>query len=171
MAHSLGYSGRMAEAFAVTAGADADPADAGYGWLQPRSARGMLRLVEDDLSGARSDLAAVASTACELGVLNTAAFAFASLSRADYLAGDWDDAVLHSERAIAVNDESELGFMQAMVVSIAALVPAARGEWAVAEAVLGGPGAPVSGDYERSVVAVAVSRARLAESRGEPEGV
>jgi hypothetical protein len=49
----------------------------------------MLRLVEGDLAGARADLAAVATTARELGVLNTAAFSFASLSRADYLAGEW----------------------------------------------------------------------------------
>jgi DNA-binding CsgD family transcriptional regulator len=171
LAHSLGYSGRVAEAFAATAGADGDPGDAGLSWLQPRSARGMLRLVEGDLVGARADLAAVATTARELGVLNTAAFAFASLSRADYLAGDWDDAVLHAERAMAVNDESEFGFTQAMVFSIAALVPAARGEWGVAEAVLGGPGAVQPDGYERSVLALAVSRARLAESRGDAGGV
>ncbi len=171
LAHSLAYGGRMAEAFAATAGAEADPADAGFGWLQPRSARGMLRLVEGDLAGARTDLAAVATTARELGVLNTAAFAFASLSRADYLAGEWDDAVLHSERAVATNDESELGFTQAMVFSIAALVPAARGEWDVAEAILSAPAAASSGDYERSVLALAVSRARLAESRGDAAGV
>jgi DNA-binding CsgD family transcriptional regulator len=113
----------------------------------------------------------VATTARELGVLNTAAFAFATLSRADYLAGDWDEAVVHAERAVAVNDESEYGFTQSMVVSIAALVPAARGEWEVAEALLGGPGAVQPGDYERSVLAVAVSRARLAETRGDAAGV
>jgi DNA-binding CsgD family transcriptional regulator len=171
LAHSLGYSGRIDEAFAATAGADGVTGDDGFGWLQPRSARGMLRLVDGDLAGARADLAAVAGTARELGILNTAAFAFATLSRADYLAGDWDDAVLHAERAMAVNDESELGFTQAMVFSIAALVPAARGEWAVAEAILGGPAAGQPGDYERSVLALAVSRARLAESRGDAGGV
>jgi DNA-binding CsgD family transcriptional regulator/tetratricopeptide (TPR) repeat protein len=171
LAHSLAYSGRMTEALAATADADGDPGDTGFGWLQPRSARGMLRLVEGDLPGARTDLLAVATKARELGVLNTAAFAFASLSRADYLAGDWDDAVLHAGQAVAVNDESQLGFLQAMVTSIAALVPAARGEWAVAEAVLTGPGAPSPGDYERSVLALAVSRARLAESRGDVDGV
>jgi DNA-binding CsgD family transcriptional regulator len=171
LAHSLGYSGRMDEAFAATAGADGDPADTGVTWLQPRSARGTLRLVEGDLTGARADLASVATTARGLGVLNTAAFAFAILSRADYLAGEWEDAVLHAERAVAINDESEFGFTQAMVVSIAALVPAARGEWEVAEAILRDrPGAQPDG-YERSVLALAVSRARLAESRGDPGGV
>jgi DNA-binding CsgD family transcriptional regulator len=171
LAHSLAYSGRMNEAFAATAGADGDAGDAGYGWLQPRSARGMLRLVGGDLAGAREDLRDVATTAVDLGVLNTAAFAFATLSRADYLAGDWEDAVLHAERAVAVNEESELGFIRAMVLSIAALVPAARGEWAVAEGLLYGPGTPGPDDYERSVLAVAVSRARLAETRGDAEGV
>lgn len=171
LAHSLAYSGRMTEALAATADADGEPGDTGFGWLQPRSARGMLRLVAGDLPGARADLAAVATTARELGVLNTAAFAFANLSRADYLAGDWDDAVLHSGQAVAVNDESQFGFTQAMVISIAALVPAARGEWVVAESVLTGPGAALPGDYERSVLALAVSRARLAESQGNAEGV
>ena len=171
LAHSLGYSGRMTEAFAATTGADGNPGDTGFAWLQPRSARGMLRMIEGDLPGARADLDAVATTARQLGVLNTAAFSFASLSRADYLAGEWDDAVLHAGQAVAVNDESEFGFTQAMVVSIAALVPAARGEWGVAEALLGGPGAVQPGDYERSVLAVSVSRARLAESRGDAGGV
>jgi DNA-binding CsgD family transcriptional regulator len=170
LAHALAYGGRIAEAFAATAGADGDPGDAGFGWLQPRSARGMLRMVDGDLAGARADLAAVATTARDLGILNTAAFAFASLSRADYRAGEWDDAVLHAERAVAVNDESEFGFTRAMVSSIAALVPAARGEWDVAEAILG-PAAVQPGDYERSVLALAVSRARLAESRGSADGV
>jgi DNA-binding CsgD family transcriptional regulator len=170
LAHSLAYSGRMAEALAATDGAD-DAGDAGYGWLQPRSARGMLRLVQGDLAGAREDLRAVATTAGDLGVLNTAAFALATLSRADYLAGDWEDAVLHAERAVAVNDESEFGFTRAMVLSIAALVPAARGEWDVADALLNGSGTPGPDDYERSVLAVAVSRARLAETRGDAEGV
>jgi DNA-binding CsgD family transcriptional regulator len=171
LAHSLAYSGRMAEAFEATTGADGDPGAAGFGWLQPRSARGMLRMIEGDVAGARADLRAVATTARELGVLNTAAFAFASLSRADYLAGDWDQAVVHAERAVAVNDESEFGFTQSMVVSIAALVPAARGEWEVAEALLGGPAAVQPGDYERSVLAIAVSRARLADTRGDAGGV
>jgi DNA-binding CsgD family transcriptional regulator/tetratricopeptide (TPR) repeat protein len=171
LAHSLAYSGRTAEAFEATAGADGHASDGGFGWLQPRSARGMLRLVQGDLAGARGDLRAVAATASDLGILNTASFAFATLARADYLAGDWDDAVLHAERAGAINDESGSGFIRALVVSIAALVPAARGEWGTAEALLSGPGTPGPGDYERSVVSVAVSRAQLAESRGDPQGV
>jgi DNA-binding CsgD family transcriptional regulator len=167
LAHGLGYSGRMAEAFAAAAGAQGDPADPEVAWLQPRSARGILRLVEDDLDGARDDFAAVAARAYELGVLNMAAYAFGYLARTEYLAGAWDDAVVHAERAVAVNDEADWGFTWPTVVGIAVLVPAARGEWAVAEAALEGAAGRYPGGYERSVVAVAMSRARLAEARGD----
>ena len=166
LAHGLAYSGRTAEAFAALDGAQGDVTDPEVAWLQPRSARGLLRMVEDDLDGARADFHAVATRAYELGVLNIAAFAFAYLARAEYLAGAWDDAVAHAERAVAVNDESDWGFTWSTVVGIAVLVPAARGEWAAAEAALAGAAGRYPGGYERSVVAVAMSRARLAEARG-----
>ena len=141
-----------------------------YVWLEPRSARGTLRLVEDDLDGARADLAAAALAASELGVLNTAAFSFAFLARAEYLAGAWDDAVVHAERAVAINVEADLDFTRSMVVGIAALVPAARGDWVAAERAMEGALASAD-DYERSVVAVAMSRARIGEAIGDPEAV
>jgi DNA-binding CsgD family transcriptional regulator len=128
-------------------------------------------MVEDDLDGARADFHAVATRACELGVLNIAAFAFAYLARAEYLAGAWDDAVVHAGRAVAVNDESDWGFTWPTVVGIAVLVPAARGEWSVAEASLTGAAGRYPGGYERSVVAVAMSRARVAEARGDAPGL
>ena len=174
LAHGLGYLGRVADAFAAVegiGGAEGDADDPEVGWLQPRSARGVLRLVEDDLDGARADLAAVGNRAYELGILNIAAFALGYLARAEYLAGAWDDAVGHAERAVAVNDEADWGFTWSTVVGIAVLVPAARGEWAAAEAALDGAAGRYPGGYERSVVAVAMSRARLAEARGDAAGM
>lgn len=171
LAHALGYSGRPDEAYAAIAGSDSDPDDPEVAWLQPRSARGQLRLVDDDLDGARADFAAVAATAHGLGVLNTAAYAYASLARAEYLAGAWDDAVVHAERAVAVTTESDWGFVLAMALGISALVPAARGEWDAAEEALAGTAGRYPGDYERSVVSVGMSRARIAEARGEPGAV
>ena len=99
-----------AQAFAAAEGAEGEATDPEVAWLQPRSARGILRLVEDDLDGARADFAAVATRAYDLGVLNIAAFAIGYLARAEYLAGAWDDAVVHAERAVAVNEESDWGF-------------------------------------------------------------
>ena len=174
LAHGLGYLGRVADAFAAVegvGGAEGDADDPEVGWLQPRSARGVLRLVDDDLDGARADLAAVGNRAYELGILNIAAFALGYLARAEYLAGAWDDAVGHAERAVAVNDEADWGFTWSTVVGIAVLVPAARGEWAAAEAALEGAAGRYPGGYERSVVAVAMSRARLAEARGDAAGM
>ncbi len=166
LAHGLGYAGRTAESFAAVVAADGPD----FSWLEPRSARGTLRLVEDDLDGARADLEAAATAASRLGVLNTAAFSFAFLARAEYLAGAWDDAVVHAERAVAVNIEADLDFTRSMVVGVTALVPAARGDRETAERALAGALRDGS-DYERSVVAVSMSRARIGEAVGDPEAV
>ena len=76
------------------------------------------------------------TTASRIGILNTAAFSFAYLARAEWVAGAWDDALLHAERAVAINVESDFGFMQSAVIGIAVLVPAGRGDWATADAYL-----------------------------------
>ena len=164
--------GRIAEAFAATAGADG------------ASRRRRLRLAaaplgpRDAAAGRRTTSTAPGPTsppsparARELGILNTAAFAFAYLARAEYLAGDWDDAVLHAERAVAINLESDFGFMQSMVVGIAVLVPAARGDWAVAEAHPRRTGEPASrATTSARCVALAMARARIGEARGDAGG-
>jgi DNA-binding CsgD family transcriptional regulator len=168
--HGLGYAGRAAESSAEATSADERPGDTDHLWLNPRSARGVLRLVDDDLPGARADLASVASVASGQGILNTAAFGFAYLARAEWVAGDWDDALVHAERAVAINMESDFGFMQAAVVGIAALVPAARGDWDAAEGFLADVVARPGG-YERSTVALAMARARIGEARADPAAV
>ena len=110
--------------------AEARPGDPVHRWLNAQSARGLLRLVDDDLEGARADLESSGTAASGLGILNTAAFAFAYLARAEWVAGLWDDALVHAERAVAINLESDFGFLQTAVIGIAVLVPAARGDWA-----------------------------------------
>jgi DNA-binding CsgD family transcriptional regulator len=164
-AYGLAFTGQMQEAYRTVGAADARPGDPEYRWLQPRSARGLLRLVEDDLDGARADLRAVADTALQLGRLNTAAFGLAYLSRAEYAAGRWDDATVAAERAVAVNAESDYGFTESVVRALAALVPAARGDWATAEAHARAAAAPPGG-YERAVVAAAMAVAHLETARG-----
>ena len=88
-----------------------------------------MRLMEDDFDGAKADLKSAAVTASKLGILNTSAFSYAYLARAEWMTGDWDESVLHAERAVAINLESDFNFMQSAVIGIAVLVPAARGEW------------------------------------------
>jgi DNA-binding CsgD family transcriptional regulator len=167
LVHGLGYAGRTA---AASAAADAAGDRADHLWLNPRSARGVLRLVEDDLDGARDDLSSVAAAASRLGILNTAAFGFAYLARAEWVAGAWDDALLHAERAVAINLQSDFGFMQSAVVGIAVLVPAARGDWATAEGHLRSMAQNGAG-YERSVMALGMARARVGEARTDAAAV
>ena len=136
LVHGLGHSGRTAESVAASVAAIEQPGDADHLWLTPRSARGLLRLVEDDIDGAHADLESVAVTASRLGILNTAAYGFAYLARAEWIAGQWDDALLHAERAVAINLQADFGFMQSAVTGVAVLVPAGRGDWASAESYL-----------------------------------
>ena len=75
-------------------------------------------------------------TASRLGILNTSAYGFAYLARAEWLSGAWDDALLHAERAVAINLQADFGFMQSAVLGVAVLVPAGRGDWAAAASYL-----------------------------------
>ena len=170
LVHGLGYAGRTAESIEAASSARELPGDDDQLWLNPRSARGVLRLVDDELGDARTDFASAAVAASKIGILNTAAFSFAYLARTEWVAGAWDDALIHAERAAAIIVESDFGFMHSAVIGIAVLVPAGRGDWALAQAHLQ---SMVESDisYERSVVALGLARARIAEARGEPAAV
>ncbi len=171
--HGLGYAGLVPESFAAAEAAEPQPGESDPVWLNPRGARGLLRLVEDDLAGAYADLQSVATTALQLGILNTAAFSFAYLARVEFVIGRWDDALLHAERAVAINMETDFGFMQTAVIGIAVLVPAARGDWSTAEdhvaTMTADPG--TAAPYERSVVALGMAMARIGDARGDPAAV
>jgi DNA-binding CsgD family transcriptional regulator len=169
LAYGLGYTGAVEEAYAAVGGAVERPGEPAFSWLQPRSARGLLRLVDDDLDGARDDLGSAAAGAFALGVSSTASYCFAYLARAEYFAGAWDDAVVHAERAAALAAEADLDFTVAMALAVAALVPAARGDHDTAAALLRDATRPH--DYERSIASVGLARARLADADGDAGGV
>ena len=81
-----------------------------FSWLQPRSARGMLRLVDDDLDGARADLAAAGGGRLRAGRARTPPrSASPTWPGRSTWPGAWDDAVVHAERAVAINIEADLG--------------------------------------------------------------
>ena len=169
LAYGLAYAGRSREALTHVDGAGAGR-DSEAHWLQPRSARGVLRLLEDDLDGARADLHDAATTASRLGVLNTASASYAHLARADYYAGTWDDAVLHADRAITVSIESEFALSHPLAFFAAALVSAARGDRQIADA-YARKAVSRSDNYERAFVAGALAHALTAAAHDEPRGV
>lgn len=165
LVHGLGYAGRVDESLAA-----AQAPEALRLWLNPRSARAVLHLIDDEFDSAAALLTQVIGTATRLGILNTAAFSYAYLARTQWMTGDWDDALVNADRAVAINLESDFGFLRSAVVGIAGLVPAARGDWVTAESYLRLlPRSHVR--YERSVMALGMARARLGEARGRPADV
>lgn len=168
--HGLGYAGRRDDAAREADGAEARPGDPLHRWANPRSARGLLHLVDDEIFEALDDFATSATAASGLGMMNTAAFSWAYLARTEWVAGRWDDAIVHADRAMAINLESDLGFQHTAITGIAALVPAGRGDWATAQSLVRsmthGPNR-----YERAVVAAAMAGGRLGEAMGDPAAV
>ena len=90
------------------------------------------------------------------------------------MAGAWDEAMLHAERAVAINLESDFGFLQSAVIGIAVLVPAAGGDWVAAQDYIRSMTqhqSPRHVGYERSVLALGMARARVGDARGRPADV
>ena len=160
----LGYAGRTAEGLDAVEGALSGDGDDSI--LTVRRARGWLRLVTDDVEGARRDLEEEADAAMRLGSFGVAAYALGHLGRADYAAGAWDDAVVHAERGLAIAVEFEHPILRSLCALAAVAVPAARGDWDVAERHVG-EAAARAGDYEHSLVAAGLAAAQLATAQGD----
>jgi DNA-binding CsgD family transcriptional regulator len=167
----LAYAGRLSEGLAALQSALARvAATPGESGLPLKTARGWLRLVADDLAGARADLVEAAALALRLESFAVAAWAFALLARADYHAGAWDDAVVHAERGLAVAVESDNPWVRPLLRWAAVAVPAARGDLTVAEEQAALVAVP-AGDSEQNIAAAGLARAQLAAARGDHQGV
>ena len=134
--------------------------------------RGMAKVLTEDLAGAIADLSAAAARLRTGVPLRAASHCLSYLAGAEWRLGSWDDAVVHAELAVSVAEDAnrvwELGFAH----SVAAVVPALRGDWEVASAhirraaetghAIGTPGA---------VTVAATAQAFLAMAQGDLEGV
>jgi DNA-binding CsgD family transcriptional regulator len=89
---------------------------------------------------------------------------------AGFVAGEWDEAAAAAERAVSLLEESGHEWLRPLARMAAASVPAARGEWAVAEeharSAVARPG-----DYELMMVSAGVARASVPAARGDHVGV
>jgi DNA-binding CsgD family transcriptional regulator len=129
--------------------------------------KGFLLLGEGDVRAARAAFETSATESLERGLLVVAALSLSGLTRAEYLAGAWDSAVVAGERAIALAVESEDRWVVALAHWSASHVPSARGDWPVAEAHVRAirEQAPT---FERHVAAEAIATAGLAAARDRP---
>jgi DNA-binding CsgD family transcriptional regulator/tetratricopeptide (TPR) repeat protein len=131
IAHALG--GRFDE---VAARLDAlgSPEEAPPELLDAFVARGMVRLWTDALDGARADLEVVVARARLGHPVRMLGQAMAYLGEACYRGGALDDAVLHTELAVTVTEETGRDWDRTFVHALAADARAARGDIAEAEA-------------------------------------
>ena len=82
--------------------------------------KGALALASDHAADAREQLALAAAPMVRHGLLTPGALTYARLARSQYLLGDWDEAVVTAELAVAIANEA---------IDPAALVPRCVLRW------------------------------------------
>jgi DNA-binding CsgD family transcriptional regulator/tetratricopeptide (TPR) repeat protein len=134
--------------------------------------RGIARAWAGDLAGAVADLTAVAARLRAGVPLRYPGPCLGHLAGAEYRLGCWDDAVVHAELAISLARDADQVWDLGFVHGVAALVPAARGDWELAGAhVRMAAEAAQAVDAPLVIIAATIARAFLAAARGDLEGV
>jgi DNA-binding CsgD family transcriptional regulator/tetratricopeptide (TPR) repeat protein len=166
LALSLWRLGRGEEAFAVLESAWTGDENID---LHVRGQRGSLLFAEDDIKAARADLEAAAAGELRLGALVFSSIRLTVLSRLHYAMGDWADAVVAAEQALALASEAEHPH-SAFVWWAVIAVPAARGDWTTAD-VYARKAAAEPIDATDRAVAVGMALALVAAARGDAAAV
>jgi DNA-binding CsgD family transcriptional regulator len=134
--------------------------------------RGMARFLAEDLAAAIADLSTGAARLRAGVPLRHSSQCLCYLAGAEYRSGSWDDAVTHAELAVSLARDADRVQDLAFVHSVAAVVPALRGDWEVASrhVRLATEAGQASGDPE-AIIAGAIAQAFLAMAHGDLEGV
>ena len=146
--------------------------EVGHGAQAQRVAmgRGWLHLSLDEVEMARSALASALSTDFLGGSTRISLWAHGWLARTQFVAGDWDDALVTARDGLALVDRSGMRLVAPLLAWTQAQVHALRGEWELAEAaVRAGDAGPR--DYEIMRVPACVARANVAEAASDYVGV
>jgi DNA-binding NarL/FixJ family response regulator len=134
--------------------------------------RGLARNWTEDFAGAVADLTAAAARLRAGVPLRDASPCLGYLAGAEYRLGSWDDAVVHAELAVSLAHDADRVRDLGLGHSIAALVPAARGDWDLADAhVRMATEAAQAIGIPVGIIGAATARAFLAAARGDLEGV
>jgi DNA-binding CsgD family transcriptional regulator len=127
--------------------------------------RGTVRLWTDDLVGAQADLLLVLEASATIPTPSWSQ-ALGHLLDVEYRIGAWDDAIVLSERAVAVCEDLGHVWLRAFLRGNAALVPAARGSWDVAQSHVDAAWSSAQSlGVEGGYVYASVARAELATAR------
>ena len=150
---------RLAEE--VGHGAQAQRVTMGKGWLH---------LVVDEADEARPALESALPTDFLGGSTRISLWAHAWLARAQFVTGDWDDALRTVREGLDLVDRSGMTLVGPLLWWTRAQVLALRGDWDGAEAALRS-GEAGARDYEIMRVPACLARAQLAEARADYAGV
>ena len=137
--------------------------------LHLRGQRGWLRFASGELEAARADLETAAAGELRMGSLLFSSIRLTVLSHLQYVTGEWSDAVVSAERAMALASDAEHPH-SAFVWWAAIAVPAARGDWAAADAYARMAAAEPIEATDRTVP-LGMTRALVATARGDAEAV
>ncbi|MEV0828219.1 helix-turn-helix transcriptional regulator [Nonomuraea rubra] len=146
------------------------PAQATAGELDALLGRATLRLWADDLAGAQADLLGLLA----VGAGRSAPFQLlvaSTLAQSEYRLGRWDDAAGHAELGASTADDSGQAWLAGYAHAVAALVPAARGEWERAAAHVRAARAACSPGNVSAQVSTAAAEALVATARGDHDAV
>ncbi|GAA2866363.1 helix-turn-helix transcriptional regulator [Nonomuraea rubra] len=146
------------------------PAQATAGELDALLGRATLRLWADDLAGAQADLLGLLA----VGAGRSAPFQLlvaSTLAQSEYRLGRWDDAAGHAELGASTADDFGQAWLAGYAHAVAALVPAARGEWERAAAHVRAARAACAPGNVSAQVSTAAAEALVATARGDHDAV
>jgi DNA-binding CsgD family transcriptional regulator/tetratricopeptide (TPR) repeat protein len=170
LALALGMAGRLEDGLSILDRQIASDSSASRDLTLHALCRGRLRLIADDLPGARTDLLDVATETIRRGSSRSAALALGRLSLVEYYRGRWDVALAHADQGLAACvDRTDVAQLTA-VRTPAVLVLAARGTWPAAEHHLEAMRLE-DGDATLPAVYTAVAAAHLAGAMGDAGAV
>lgn len=133
-------------------------------------ARGWLGLLTDRVDDARVDLESAVPTSYLGGSARISLWARAWLARAQFLTGEWDEALTTVRDALELQERTGILLTGPLLRWTSASVHALRGDWDDAEEALL-RGETGTGDYPIMRLPSRLARAQVAEARADFEGV
>jgi DNA-binding CsgD family transcriptional regulator len=136
------------------------------------AARGLLRMMTDDLVGARADLQGCLPRRGGWRLSPHALTGLACLADVEYRIGAWDDSIGHAQQAISLVIDTDQVWLLAFVHAMAVFALAGRGLWREAEAQVRAATAAATMLSEEASLAYAANAAvHVAACRGDAAAV
>jgi tetratricopeptide (TPR) repeat protein len=133
LALSLFYVQRVPDALATLAEFTDPPAEVPLDQTDALVLRGIVRRLVEEVPEAIADLS-TAVARLQTGVpVRLAGACLSNLAGAEYGTGAWDEAALHAEMAVLRAADGNRALELASAHSVAAVIPAQRGDWPTAE--------------------------------------